>query len=127
MAAKIEALEAKVLELEIEDRARLAGKLIISLDAPEEEENLRLWVAEAERRLQQLRDGKAKEIPARDVFRRARAALTLDILSRQSRVKAGRAVSPKPPRTARRAVPTDNLNVPVTTPFSPGAPGGWLT
>jgi putative addiction module component (TIGR02574 family) len=75
MAAKIEALEAKVLELGIEDRARLAGKLIISLDAPEEEENLRLWVAEAERRLQQLRDGKAKEIPARDVFRRARAAL----------------------------------------------------
>lgn len=76
MATKIEALETKVLELGIEDRARLAEKLILSLDAPEEEENLRLWVAEAERRLQQLRDGKAKEIPARDVFRRARAALT---------------------------------------------------
>ncbi|HOS66212.1 MAG TPA: addiction module protein [Candidatus Latescibacteria bacterium] len=76
MAAKIEALEAKVLELGIEDRARLAEKLILSLDAPEEEENLRLWVAEAEQRLQQLRVGEAKEIPARDVFRRARASLT---------------------------------------------------
>jgi putative addiction module component (TIGR02574 family) len=76
MVAKIEALEAKVLELGIEDRARLAETLILSLDAPEEEENLRLWVAEAERRLQQLRTGKAREIPARDVFHRARAALT---------------------------------------------------
>ena len=52
MATKIEALETKVLELGIEDRARLAEKLILSLDAPEEEENLRLWVAEAEQRLQ---------------------------------------------------------------------------
>lgn len=76
MATKIEALETKVLELGIEDRARLAEKLILSLDAPEEEENLRLWVAEAEQRLHQLRAGKATEIPARDVFRRARAALT---------------------------------------------------
>jgi putative addiction module component (TIGR02574 family) len=59
-----------------EDRARLAEKLILSLDAPPEEENLRLWVAEAERRLQELRAGKAKEIPARDVFRRARAAIS---------------------------------------------------
>ena len=58
MATKIEALETKVLELGIEDRARLAEKLILSLDAPEEEENLRLWVAEAEQRLHQLRAGK---------------------------------------------------------------------
>jgi len=54
----------------------LSEKLILSLDAPEEEDNLRLWVAEAEQRLHQLRAGKATEIPARDVFRRARAALT---------------------------------------------------
>ena len=61
------------MKLAIEDRARLAEKLILSLDAPPEEENLRLWVAEAERRLQELRAGKAKEAPARDVLRRARA------------------------------------------------------
>jgi putative addiction module component (TIGR02574 family) len=75
MATNIETLEAKVLSLGIEDRARLAEKLILSLDAPPDEENLRLWVAEAERRLRELRSGKAKEIPARDVFRRARAAI----------------------------------------------------
>lgn len=75
MAMKIETLEAKVLELGIEDRARLAEKLILSLDAPAEEENLRLWVAEAERRLQELRTGQAKETPARTVFRRAKAAI----------------------------------------------------
>jgi len=76
MTTSIATLEAKVMKLAIEDRARLAEKLILSLDAPAEEENLRLWVAEAERRLQELRAGKAKEISARDVFRRARAAIS---------------------------------------------------
>jgi len=76
MTTSIATLEAKVMKLGIEDRARLAEKLILSLDAPPEEENLRLWVAEAERRLEELRAGKAKEIPARDVFRRARAAIS---------------------------------------------------
>ena len=75
MVTNVASLEAKVLKLGIEDRSRLAEKLILSLDAPQEEENMRLWVAEAERRLQQLRAGKAKEIPARDVLRRARAAI----------------------------------------------------
>ena len=75
MATTLDTLEAKAMKLGIGDRARLAEKLILSLDAPPEQENLRLWVAEAERRLQELRTGKAKEIPARDVFRRAKAAI----------------------------------------------------
>lgn len=74
MATSIDTLESKVMMLGIEHRARLAEKLILSLDAPPEDENLRLWVAEAECRLRELRAGKAKETPARDVFRRARAA-----------------------------------------------------
>lgn len=41
-----------------------------------DEENLRLWVAEAERRLKDLREGMAKEIPAEDVFRLARHAIS---------------------------------------------------
>ena len=65
MATNIATLEAKVMKLGIEDRARLAEKLILSLDAPPEEENPRLWVAEAGRRLRELRAGKVKEIPAR--------------------------------------------------------------
>ena len=75
MATDVDALEAKVMELGLQDRARLAEKLILSLDAPPEEENLRLWVAEAERRLTELRAGKARELPAHEVFRRARAAI----------------------------------------------------
>jgi len=75
MATAVETLEAKALKLDISDRARLAEKLILSLDAPPEQENLHIWVAEAERRLQELRHGTAEEIPAREVFRRARAAI----------------------------------------------------
>lgn len=51
-------------------------KLILSLDAPSNEENLRLWVAEAERRLKDLREGRAKEIPAEEVLRLARQAIS---------------------------------------------------
>ncbi|KAF0220520.1 MAG: addiction module [Geobacteraceae bacterium] len=76
MKTNIEKLETEVMKLNIEARARLAEKLILSLDAPSEEENLRLWVAEAERRLRDLREGKAKEIPAKEVLRRARAAIS---------------------------------------------------
>lgn len=75
MSLRVDVLEEKAMKLDIGDRARLAEKLILSLDAPPEQENLRLWVAEAERRLQELRTGKAKEISAGDVIRRARAAI----------------------------------------------------
>jgi len=75
MSRKLEELEAEVMNLSLEGRAQLAEKLILSLDAPSGEENLHLWVVEAERRLKELREGKAKEIPAEEVFRRARAAI----------------------------------------------------
>ncbi len=68
-------LEDAVLKLELEERAHLAEKLILSLDAPGDEENLRLWVIEAEHRLKDLREGRAKEKPASEVFQQARAAL----------------------------------------------------
>jgi len=76
MSSNLEELETKVLNLSIEGRARLAEKLLLSLDAPSEEENLRLWVLEAEKRIKELRQGTAKEIPARDAFRRARSAIS---------------------------------------------------
>lgn len=75
MSRNLEELEAEVMNLSLEGRAQLAEKLILSLDAPSGEENLRLWVVEAERRLKELREGKAKEIPAEEVFRRARTAI----------------------------------------------------
>ena len=70
-----EQLEAEIMKLSLDARAKLAERIILSLDAPSEEENLQLWVQEAERRLKDLREGKAKEGAAEDVFRRARAAI----------------------------------------------------
>jgi putative addiction module component (TIGR02574 family) len=68
-------LEAEIMKLNLDARAKLAERIILSLDAPSDEENLGLWVLEAERRLKDLRAGKAKEVPAEEVFRKARAAI----------------------------------------------------
>jgi putative addiction module component (TIGR02574 family) len=76
MSRNLEELESEALNLSLEGRAQLAEKLILSLDAPTEEENLNLWVAEAERRLKELKEGKAKEIHAEEAFRLARAAIS---------------------------------------------------
>ncbi|MEW6219609.1 MAG: addiction module protein [Thermodesulfobacteriota bacterium] len=70
-----EQLETEIMKLSLDARAKLAERIILSLDAPSDHENLQLWVQEAERRLNDLREGKAKEVPAEDVFRRARAAI----------------------------------------------------
>ena len=75
MAVDVESVEAQALKLGLAERARLAESLILSLDAPPDEENLRLWVAEAERRLRDIRAGGASEAPADQVFQRARAAI----------------------------------------------------
>ncbi|NOS81449.1 MAG: addiction module protein [Nitrospira sp.] len=71
-----EQLDAEIMKLDLDARARLAEKLILSLDVPSDEENLRLWVVEAERRLSDLREGQAKEIPAEEMFRLARQAIS---------------------------------------------------
>jgi len=49
----------------------LAGTLLLSLDEPSESKVERLWIKEAERRLQEFREGKVKGIPAEEVFNRA--------------------------------------------------------
>lgn len=72
----LEDLETEALKLDTAERAILAERLFLSLDAAAEEENLRLWVAEAERRLAELRSGLAEEIPAQEVLGRARAAIS---------------------------------------------------
>ena len=67
MGMNREELEAEVMRLDLEARARLAEKLLLSLDAPSEEENLHLWVAEAERRLKELREGEASVTLLREI------------------------------------------------------------
>ena len=75
MSQNLEDLETQAMDLGLEGRARLAKKLLLSLDAPSEQENLSLWVTEAERRLREIREGKVREIPAEEAFRRAKAVI----------------------------------------------------
>ncbi len=72
---EINKLMQGVMSLNIDERALLAEKLILSLDAPSETDNLKLWVTEAERRLKEMRADASKEISAMEVFKRARDAI----------------------------------------------------
>jgi putative addiction module component (TIGR02574 family) len=78
MAHSLAEIEDDALSLSEEDRARLAVRLLTSLEeeveSPEEIE--KLWLAEAERRFQELRDGVVQGVPARDVFVQLRAKLS---------------------------------------------------
>ena len=66
-------IESRALRLPSKDRARLAERLISSLDAEADPEAEVLWLEEAERRLQELESGEALAIPADEVFAKARS------------------------------------------------------
>lgn len=69
----LEELESKALELEPPARARLAKKLLNSLEALSESEVERLWVEEAERRNERMEQGIVDARRAEDVIEDARA------------------------------------------------------
>ncbi|HEY0154437.1 MAG TPA: addiction module protein [Longimicrobium sp.] len=69
----VQELEAALLKLPNQERARLAEVLIDSLD--EENEIAQAWTDEAERRLEELRSGKVQGVPAEEVFARIRAQI----------------------------------------------------
>ena len=71
----IDELEAEALKLDPQSRARLAGRLLDSLEQLSPDENARVWSAEAARRAAALDDGTLTSRPALDVFRNARARL----------------------------------------------------
>lgn len=75
MAHSLPEIEKDALQLPAEDRARLAVRLLSSLEGTTEspEEIEKLWIAEAERRFQELRDGVVQGIPAQEVFAELRA------------------------------------------------------
>ncbi|HBG07305.1 MAG TPA: addiction module antitoxin RelB [Geobacter sp.] len=75
MPMKIKEVEEATMQLSLEERAQLAGKILLSLDEPTESEVERLWLDEAERRLNEFRKGKTNGTPAEEVFRRAIAEL----------------------------------------------------
>ncbi len=70
MARTLAKVEDEALQLSEQERARLAVRLLASLEeeaeSPEEVE--RLWLAEAEQRFEELRTGVVRGVPAREVF-----------------------------------------------------------
>ncbi len=68
-------LESKALKLSRTERARLAQRLISSLDQELDPDAEKLWLREAERRLGELKSGKVAGIPAEKVIRKARSML----------------------------------------------------
>ena len=78
MSTAVSDVETAALELDPEHRARLAVRLIDSLDGNQhltKEEVERLWMQEAEERLNQLETGEVQSIPADRVFADARTHL----------------------------------------------------
>lgn len=75
MGMGINELEVEISKLPLQERALLAKRIMESLDALSEAEIEALWVEEAERRLDELEQGLATDIPAGEVLNRARAAI----------------------------------------------------
>jgi putative addiction module component (TIGR02574 family) len=69
-------LEAKILELAPKDRARLAQRILESLEALPDGEVEALWLQEADRRDQALGEDPSRAIPGADVLREARTLLS---------------------------------------------------
>lgn len=75
MAQTLEDLEAAVLDLPEEGRARLAKTLLLSLDETSESSTEQIWIEEAERRYQEIQRGEVEVQDSDEVFREARARL----------------------------------------------------
>jgi putative addiction module component (TIGR02574 family) len=71
VSKKLEEAIAILNELSLDERGQLATKILLSLEEPSEEEVEKLWIAAAERRLQEYREGKVRGIPAEEVFQQA--------------------------------------------------------
>jgi putative addiction module component (TIGR02574 family) len=75
MASPAREVESRALRLPRRERARLAQRLISSLDQKADPDVDRLWLQEAERRLRELKGGRVAGIPAEKVVRKARSTL----------------------------------------------------
>jgi hypothetical protein len=75
MSASIENLAEQAMSLSVEARARLADLLVESLDTDELGRIERLWISEAKRRRDEVREGKVETIPGAEGLRRVRDTL----------------------------------------------------
>ncbi len=71
----IEKLEAEALKLDSKSRAKLAERLLVSLEELSEQENSQLWAAEAQRRDAEMDADPSSSSPADEVFREARSRM----------------------------------------------------
>ncbi|MBI3345476.1 MAG: addiction module protein [Gammaproteobacteria bacterium] len=72
---KLKQIEDEALHLSENERAELAQKLLLSLDAPSENEIAEDWLVEAKRRARELDEGTVQPVPAEEVRRKAQALL----------------------------------------------------
>lgn len=75
MSEHFDEIVASAMKLPQEERVRLAEELIASLDEEIEPDVEEIWLAEAERRLNEFRSGKTCGVPAAEAFAKARSAL----------------------------------------------------
>jgi putative addiction module component (TIGR02574 family) len=71
----IQAIEQEVLHLPIEDRPRLAEKVLLSLDNLSAPEIEKLWLAETQRRATEIDNGMVQLVSAEEVERRIQIIL----------------------------------------------------
>jgi len=75
MSPETDELLQKAMSLPLEDRAELASSLIDSLDETVDEDAELAWQQEVVRRMDEIRSGKVKTIPWRELQRKGRALL----------------------------------------------------
>lgn len=75
MDVRFDEIASDAMKLPLRDRVRLAQRLVASLDDQIEPGVEALWMAEAERRFEELRSGKVAGIDAAEAFKNAREAL----------------------------------------------------
>lgn len=73
MSNQVDVLEAEAMKLSLEERARLADRLIASLSDDAEIEEA--WALEVERRIAEIEAGRAPVVPAAEAIARAREAV----------------------------------------------------
>jgi putative addiction module component (TIGR02574 family) len=73
MQINLEQIEAAALSLPPDGRARLAERLLASLE--DDPEMTAAWIAEAKRRDADIESGRVSPLPAEEVFAKARAKL----------------------------------------------------
>jgi hypothetical protein len=71
----VQVIEKQLMKLDVASRAKIAARLLHSLDELSDAENETLWAKEAQLRHDTLASGKAKSRSASTVFKNAHARL----------------------------------------------------